>query len=67
MRRDCIVCDFCGREVEKYDSRIKVKFRKRDEPWNDEFEFAKWKKLDVCMICAGVMREYIKERINDST
>lgn len=63
MKRKSIICDMCGREIDKGDARIKAKIREADSWPNLElWEFEKWKKLDICTHCFDKMCIYIKTR-----
>ena len=63
MRRKVIICDICGEEINKGDSRIKAKIRVPDS-WDNEglWESQKWKKLDICTHCLNKMSIYIKTK-----
>ena len=61
MKRKQIICDVCGKEIDKGDARIKARIREPDSWANDDFwEFEKWKKLDICTRCFDKMCIYIK-------
>lgn len=63
MRREVIICDICGEEINKGDARIKAKIRVPDLWANDMlWECQKWKKLDICAHCLNEMCIYIKTR-----
>ena len=63
MKRKSIICDMCGREIDKGDSRIKAKMREPDSYVNyDLWESDKWEKLDICTRCFDEMCIYIKTR-----
>ena len=63
MKRKSIICDVCGKEIDKGDARIKAKIREPDAWFNDDlWEFEKWKKLDICTRCCAKMCIYIKTR-----
>lgn len=52
MKRKSIICDMCGKEIDKGDVRIKAKIREVDSWLNEElWEFDKWEKLDICTRC----------------
>ena len=63
MRRKVIICDICGEEINKGDSRIKAKIRVPDS-WDNEgfWECQKWEKLDICTHCLNKMSIYIKTK-----
>ena len=63
MRREVIICDICGKEINKGDARIKAKIREFDSWANDMlWESQKWKKLDICTHCLNEMSIYIKSK-----
>ena len=63
MRREVIICDICGEEINKGDSRIKAKIRVPDSLDNEGFwECQKWEKLDICTHCLNKMSIYIKTK-----
>ena len=63
MKRKSIICDMCGKEIDKGDARIKAKIRETDSYVNyDLWEFDKWGKLDICTRCFDKMCIYIKTR-----
>ena len=63
MKRKSIICDMCGREIDKGDARIKAKIREADSWPNFElWEAQKWEKLDICTPCFDKMCIYIKTR-----
>ena len=63
MRRKVIICDICGKEINKGDARIKAKIREPDSYVNyDLWESDKWKKLDICTHCLNEMIIYIKTK-----
>ena len=66
MKRKSIICDMCGREIDKGDARIKAKIREPDS-WSNEglWEAQKWEKLDICTSCFDKMCIYIKTRGDD--
>ena len=67
MKRKSIICDMCGREIDKGDSRIKAKIREPDSYVNyDLWEFDKWGKLDICTRCFDKMYIYIKTRSDEN-
>ena len=48
MKRKSIICDVCGKEIDKGDERIKAKIREPDSYVNYDFwESDKWVKLDI--------------------
>ena len=52
MKRKSIICDVCGKEIDKGDARIKAKIREDDSWLNEGFwEAQKWEKLDICTRC----------------
>ena len=63
MKRKSIICDMCGREIDKGDARIKAKIREPDS-WSNEglWEAQKWVKLDICTRCFDEMCIYIKNK-----
>ena len=66
MKRKSIICDICGREIDKGDARIKAKIREPDSYVNhDLWESDKWGKLDICTSCFDKMCIYIKTRSDD--
>ena len=66
MKRKSIICDMCGKEIDKGDARIKAKIREPDSWANDGFwEFQKWEKLDICTSCFDKMCIYIKTRSDE--
>ena len=67
MKRKSIICDMCGREIDKGDARIKAKMRESDS-WSNEglWEFEKWEKLDICTSCFDKMCIYIKTRSDEN-
>ena len=66
MKRKSIICDVCGKEIDKGDARIKAKIREVDS-WSNEglWEAQKWEKLDICTSCFDKMYIYIKTRSDD--
>ena len=63
MRRKVIICDICGKEINKGDARIKAKIREPDSYVNyDLWESDKWEKLDICTHCLNEMSIYIKTK-----
>ena len=66
MKRKSIICDMCGREIDKGDARIKARIREPDS-WSNEglWEAQKWEKLDICTSCFDKMCIYIKTRGDD--
>ena len=63
MKRKAIICDVCGKEIDKEDARIKAKIREPDSYVNyDLWESDKWGKLDICTRCFDKMCIYIKTR-----
>ena len=63
MKRKSIICDVCGKEIDKGDARIKAKIREPDSSVNyDIWEAQKWEKLDICTRCFDEMCIYIKTR-----
>ena len=61
MKRKSIICDMCGKEIDKGDARIKAKIREPDSYVNyDLWESDKWGKLDICTHCFDKMCIYIK-------
>ena len=61
MKRKSIICDVCGKEIDKGDARIKARIREPDSYVNyDLWEFDKWGKLDICTRCFDKMCIYIK-------
>lgn len=63
MKRKSIICDVCGKEIDKGDARIKAKIRELDSYVNyDLWESDKWGKLDICTRCFDKMCIYIKTR-----
>ena len=63
MRRKVIICDICGKEINKGDARIKAKIREPDSYVNyDLWESGKWEKLDICTHCLNEMSIYIKTK-----
>ena len=63
MKRKSIICDMCGKEIDKADARIKAKIREVDSYVNyDLWESDKWGKLDICTRCFDKMCIYIKTR-----
>ena len=63
MKRKSIICDVCGKEIDKGDARIKAKIREVDSWLNEDFwEAQKWEKLDICTSCFDKMCIYIKTR-----
>ena len=66
MKRKSIICDVCGREIDKGDARIKAKIREVDSWPNEElWEAQKWEKLDICTSCFDKMCIYIKTRSDE--
>ena len=67
MKRKSIICDMCGREIDKGDARIKAKIREPDS-WSNEglWEAQKWEKLDICTSCFDKMCIYIKTRSDEN-
>ena len=66
MKRKSIICDMCGREIDKGDVRIKAKIREPDSYVNyDLWEAQKWEKLDICTNCFDKMCIYIKTRSDE--
>lgn len=67
MKRKLLICDICGKEIDKGDARTKAKIREADSWANDDFwEFEKWKKLDICTRCFDKMCIYIKTRSDEN-
>lgn len=63
MRRKVIICDICGKEINKGDARIKAKIREFDSwAYDMLWEWQKWKKLDICTHCFNEMSIYIKTK-----
>ena len=63
MKRKSIICDVCGKEIDKGDARIKAMIREPDSYVNyDLWESDKWGKLDICTRCFDKMYIYIKTR-----
>ena len=63
MKRKLLICDVCGKEIDKGDTRIKAKMREADSWFNEElWEAQKWGKLDICTRCFDKMCIYIKTR-----
>ena len=63
MKRKSIICDMCGKEIDKGDARIKAKIREVDSWLNEGFwEALKWEKLDICTHCFDKMCIYIKNK-----
>ena len=63
MKRKSIICDVCGKEIDKGDARIKAKIREVDSWFNAElWEAQKWEKLDICTSCFDKMCIYIKNK-----
>ena len=63
MKRKSIICDVCGKEIDKGDARIKARIRDVDSWPNEElWEAQKWEKLDICTRCFDEMCIYIKTR-----
>ena len=63
MKRKSIICDVCGKEIDRGDARIKAKIREADSYVNyDLWESDKWGKLDICTRCFDKMCIYIKTR-----
>ena len=66
MKRKSIICDICGKEIDKGDARIKARIREPDSYVNyDLWETQKWEKLDICTRCFDKMCIYIKTRSDD--
>ena len=67
MKRKSIICDVCGKEIDKGDARIKAKIREVDSYVNYDFcESDKWVKLDICTSCFDKMYIYIKTRSDEN-
>ena len=67
MKRKSIICDVCGKEIDKGDARIKAKIREVDSWFNAElWEAQKWEKLDICTSCFDKMCIYIKTRSDEN-
>ena len=63
MKRKSIICDMCGKEIDKGDARIKAKIREVDSWFNAQlWEAQKWEKLDICTSCFDKMCRYIKNK-----
>ena len=63
MKRKSIICDVCGKEIDRGDARIKARIREADSYVNyDLWESDKWGKLDICTSCFDKMCIYIKTR-----
>lgn len=67
MKRKVITCDICGKDITSHDIRYKGKIKeyKSDYVNYDDFEFAKWKRLDVCNTCMFEFAEFIKRSDNN--
>ena len=67
MKRKSIICDMCGKEIDKGDARIKARIREPDSYVNyDLWESDKWGKLDICTRCFDKMCIYIKTRSDEN-
>ena len=67
MKRKSIICDVCGKGIDKGDARIKAKIREVDSWLNEDFwEAQKWEKLDICTSCFDKMCIYIKTRSDEN-
>ena len=63
MKRKSIICDVCGKEIDKGDARLKARISEPDSYVNyDLWESDKWGKLDICTRCFDKMCIYIKTR-----
>ena len=63
MKRKSIICDVCGKEIDRGNARIKAKIREVDSWFNAElWEAQKWEKLDICTSCFDKMCIYIKNK-----
>ena len=67
MKRKSIICDVCGKEIDKGDARIKAKMIEPDSWFNEGlWEAQKWEKLDICTSCFDKMCIYIKTRSDEN-
>lgn len=57
------VCNICGKDITNASERYK--FKGRFEDWSnwDDFEFAKWSKMDMCMDCYEEFKDYIRRKL----
>lgn len=66
MKAKRITCDICGKDITAADFRYKAKTKIKeyeDTYMNQEdFDFTKWKKLDICNLCMFLFWEWAKER-----
>ncbi len=69
MKRKFTQCDVCGRSIDERITgwqKIKIKVRRyKNEPENwDDFEFRKWKRIDLCHKCANNMFRWVKSAMS---
>lgn len=68
MKRKQIICDICGTDITKHDIRYKGKIKEYKNGYvnYDDFEFTKWKNLDVCNLCMFKFFEFVKANGDDN-
>ncbi len=62
MKRKVITCDICGNVITADDVRFKFKKYENTYVNYDDFEFKKWRKLDMCQRCFDDFSRYIQQR-----
>ena len=63
MKRKVITCDVCGKDITDESKRYKFKqYHSCYANW-DDYEFAKWEKLDMCETCFFNLCDFVKEKM----
>jgi rRNA maturation endonuclease Nob1 len=51
MKKTIVQCDICGGNITRDNVRFKFKKYENTRANHGDFEFQKWNKLDICLIC----------------
>lgn len=68
MKRKVITCDICGKDITTEDIRYKgiLKEYKNTYANQENFDFQKWIRLDVCNNCMFEFVKFIKRSDNNA-
>ena len=61
MKRKILACDICGKDITADDTKYKFKRYHNGYCNMEDFEFAKWTRMDMCEDCYTKFIQFVQE------